>query len=861
MKGIKKSIAALLAVTAAASAIPAFAVTMPEDVAGTRFEEPVQVLSALKIMSGDAESGLYRPNETIIRSEVAKMAVHAMGLDEVAQASNQSTIFPDVVDGHWATGYINVATAQGVIIGDDNGNFRPDDAITYAEAMAIFVRVLGYEPMSDSKGGFPSGYVVLGSENGLNKNVTGTTNSPISRGNVAYITYNALTAKLLEQKGFGSNLSYEVSDKTLLSDRLDVTKGEGQVTAIEKTSLSGSSSLTSGQIKINDNIYETAYNMNNLFGYNVEYYVRENSDGEDEVILAVPKAANNSVLEISEDLFEGVIEKNDSFALSYLKSESTSKASTAELNKNAILIYNGKAEEMTEKLLNIKDKAAKTVLLDTDKDGKYNIVFVTEYTNMVVEEVTSSNRIIDKYGAASLKLDKDDSSVSFRITKGLSEIEPSELKEYDVLSIAKSLDGELYDITVTNKSVTGKVTEIDDENVYINGEEYQIAANYTDTIKMNDEGTFYLDVMGKIAAVDNSQTSGSNYAYLLRTHISSDNEKANFKFFNSKGEEVIIEANEKIRFNGKSGKLAEDVVKELNGDNSAVEKQLVTYELNSDGKLAVLNTAVDNTSTGAVNENTFTKNYVLTGAEYSQKLGKLGNIAINSNTVIFDIPSDAASVSDYSIANISMFEDGSKYDVIVFDITEDFAAKAIIVTNANFATSAESPIAVVSKVTDTTNDDDVSTDKLYAFAGGKQISINAQEKGILVKDNGETLKNGDIIQYKTNADGEIASIRVLFDIDKKDSEFTASPVENLDIVYGKVTRKFASSMNVQVNDGQILNYALNNDIIVYTVDSKKSKNNVTVGTVGEIQKFNEDDSNRVFVKIYKDEVQEVVIIK
>lgn len=860
MKSIKKVIASLLAAASLAGAIPAFA-ALPEDVAGTRYEEPVQVLSALGIMVGDKDTGLYRPNDTIIRSEVAKMAIHALGLEDVAASSSQSSNFPDVPADHWATGYINVAASQGIVIGDEKGNFRPDDKITYAEAMTIMVRVLGFEPVSETRGGFPSGYIVLGAEAGLNKNVTGSANEPISRGNVAYMTYNALTAKIMEQTGFGSNTTYEVVDKTLLEEKLDVTKGKGQVVAIPNSSITGSSTLNDGQVKIGDTIYETAYNMNSLLGYNVEFYAKENENGDDEIILAMPQKDNNATLEISADLFDSVTEKSGNKAISYFKSETTSKTTIAELNDKAILVYNGKNEQMSDALLNIKDKAGNMILLDTDKDGKYNIVFVTEYTNMVVEEVTSSNRIVDKYGAPSLKIDKDDTSISFRITKGLEEIELSDLKEYDVLSIAASLDKELYDITVTNKSVTGKVTEMDDDGVYINGEHYEIAANYTQSVKMNDEGTFYLDIENKIAAVNNSATASSNYAYLIRAHISTDAEKANFKLFTKEGKEVVLEAADKIRFNGKSGQNALDVVNTLLNGKSSVEKQLVTFETNSDGKLVTLNTAVDNTSTGAVNENVFTKNYVLTNAVFNAKLSKIGNITIDENTVIFDIPSDATSSDDYSIAKISMFEDESKYDVIVFDREDDFTAKAIIVTNADFMTNADSSIAVVSKISSSTNSDDTTTDKLYAFADGKETVLTAEDKGILVKGKGESLENGDIIQYKTNANGEIASIRVLFNIDDKNTEMSATPAENLHTVYGRVTQKFASSMNVTVNGGDVINFVLGKDVTVYTVDTAKNKNNITVGTTGDIQKYDEEEGNRVFVKIYKDEVQEVVIIK
>ncbi|MCH5186173.1 MAG: S-layer homology domain-containing protein [Oscillospiraceae bacterium] len=860
-KGLKKLLTSALAAALLTSSVGAMANTLPEDIQGTRFEDSVQVLAALGIMVGDRESGLIRPDDEIRRSEVAKMAVTALGLEDVAESSTQSTKFPDVVEGHWATGYINVANSQNIVIGDPDGNFRPDDSITYAEAMAIMVRILGYDPVANTKGGFPSGYIVVGSDKGLNKNVKGSTNDPILRGDVANMTYNSLTVKLMEQVGFGNDMSFEEVDKTLLLDKLGVTKGEGQISAIESSSLTGSSSLRKGQVKIGDDIFETSYNINNLFGYNVVYYSVENDDGENEIILATPKKDANSSVVITADLFESITEKSGNKAVSYYKSESTSKTSTAELDEDAILIYNGKCEEMSDELINIKDKAGNITLLDTNKDGKYDIVFVTEYENMVVEEVTSTHKIVDKYGKPSLKLDPEDTSVSYRITMGLEELETDDLEEYDVLSVAASLDKELYDVIVTRKSVSGKITEKDDEGVTIGGEHYKVAANYTQALEMGTEGVFYLDAEGKIAAVDTAATLSSNYAYLIRAYTDSNTENTSFKVYTSEGKEVNLEANEKIKFNGKSGTLSKDAAEALKEDNATV-KQLVTYDLNSDGKVIALNTAKDNTATGNVDENHFTKNYVLENAEYNQKTGKIGNINITEDTIIFDIPADASSSSDYSIADISMFEDEAKYDITVFDRQDDYSAKAIIISNASFRTNAEAPIAVVNKISGTSNDDDVETDKLYAFVDGKETEIIAEEKGILVKgEDKKPLVNGDIIQYKTNEKGEIINIRVLFDVSAKDTETEYSPAENLDIVYGKVTQKFAQSMNVSVNDGEVKNYALTNDVTVYILDTAKSKNNIEVATTGDIQKFNEDEGNRVFIKIYKDVVTEVVIVK
>lgn len=855
----KRFFANALALTVFASSVPAFA-SRASDVEGTRFADSVKILSALGIMNGDGD-GNYRPNDQITRCEVTKLVIHALGLEGAAEAAQGLSKFPDVPLDHWANGYVNIATSQEIVVGDDLGTFRPNDSITYAEATTILVRALGYEVVAETKGGFPQGYLVVGADNKLNNGVTVTAKEPITRGEVALMTENALEVNLMEITGFGDNLKYEVTDKTILKDKLKVTKGEGQIVAIENTSLDGESNLASGQIKIGDTVYDTSSNFNNLLGYNVEYYLKDTSKSDDTVILAMPKREKNSSVSIDAKLFERVTTKNGSKALEFYKQESDSKTSTVTLDNEAKLIYNGKYEPMADELLNIKDKSGNIVVLDTDRNGKYDIVFVTEYKNIVVEEVSSTGKITDKYGAPSIKLDKDDSNISYTITRGYEELQPSDLKEYDVLSVAVSKDQKLYSIVVTNESVEGKVTGIYDDGVYIGDKFYEIAANYTENIEMGTEGVFYLDIDGRIAATDTNVQVSGNYAYLVKAYADMNTDEiARFKLYTKEGKEVVYEAAEKIRFNGTSGHLATNIVKDLNDSNGTI-KQLVTYSLNSDGKLISLNTAVDNTATGAVNENKFTMNYKLTNAKYNEKLKTLGKVKIDEKTVIFDIPEDAKDTTDYSIANISMFEDEQSYNVIVFDRTDDFYAKAIIVTNASFQTNADSKIAVVSKIVSASNSQEDIVQRLYAFQDGKEITIDAESDDVLVKGEDKKLENGDIIQYQTNAKGQIAKVRVLFDVNDKEIEKEENPAENLKTIYGKVTKKFSGSINVTVNDGDTINLQLPSDITVYTVDTSKTKNNIQVGAISDIQSYDEDEGNRVFIRIYKDIVQEVVVIK
>ena len=839
------ALSALLSIAAPASA------AIPSDVKGTRYEEPVQILSALKIMVGD-ENGEFRLDDTIIRSEVTKMAVHALGLEDAAESAKGQTMFDDVSADHWANGYINLAVSQGIIEGDGDGNFRPNAPITYAEAMTIMVRATGYTVSAEGKGGYPQGYIQVATSNGLTKNVQGSSAEEISRGNVAYLTTNALESRLMEQTGFGSGASYEITDKTLLKDYLKVTKDSGQIIAIENTSLSGSSNLGKNQIKIGDKIYDAAHNMNDLLGYNVEYYVKEYKDGSNELILAMPIKNKNNELIISADLFSKLTTKNNNTAIEYYSSESSSKVSSAELDKNAVLIYNGKYEDMDTSLLDMSDKSGSITLLDTNKDSKYDIAFVKSYENIVVDSATS-NKISDKYSETILKLDDN---VDYRITKGLEEISISGLNEYDVLSVYASLDGKLYDIAVTSKKIEGRVSGKDSNGfIIIDGEKYKVAPNYTNTISVGTEGVFYLDIDGRIAATTAASNLSSNYGYLTRAYYSKNtDEKASFKIFTMDNKEVTFEGTDKIKFNSVRNVSAEDVVNTINGENNSTSAQLITYAVNSDNKITAINTAVDNSSSGAVNNNKFTLNYSLSNAKFSKSLSKLGNVKIDSETVVFDVS------GDNSVRNADMFEDGQVYDALIYDMTDNYTAKAVVVTKTQLSASADAPIAVVKEIMSASNSDDEQTDMLVALVDGKEVSVYAENENVLVK-GGNKLEMGDIIQYKTNSDDEIVSVRLLLDINDKDNEMIASPDKDLETVYGKVTKKFTNSINVTVNGGSAANYAIPSDVTVYSVDMTKSKNNILTAKVSDIEVYDKDENNRVFLKIYDDVVEEIVIIK
>lgn len=103
---------------------------------GNWFNNAVSTLSKADIVTGYPD-GSFRPNAPITRAEFAAIAAR---FSEVVY--NGGSSFTDVPSNHWAARYIALAEHLGWIAGYPDGSFRPDQAITRAEAMTLINRVL-----------------------------------------------------------------------------------------------------------------------------------------------------------------------------------------------------------------------------------------------------------------------------------------------------------------------------------------------------------------------------------------------------------------------------------------------------------------------------------------------------------------------------------------------------------------------------------------------------------------------------------------------------------------------------------------------------------------------------------------------
>jgi hypothetical protein len=839
---MKKSIKRIVSSTLSAAmvfsmAAGAFA-KVPDDALESKHLEAIKALNALDIMVGDGE-GNFRPGDKLTRSEFARIAVSLLGMDDVANASNYPTRFADVPAYHWANGYINVASSQKIIVGDENGNFMPDAEISYVEALAILVRILGYQPMADSKGGWPMGYLMTGSSIGIGNGISASSMDRITREQIAQLAFNSLTINLMEQVGFGSNPSYEVVDKTIIEDTLKVEKITGQVTATPITALSGNAA-EKGKFRVGDTTLKSDQNVNSLLGMNVEVYAKNGN-----AILINEKESN--VTEITTSKIKSITASDSIVTIVY-----DTSSVKFDLDKVAY-ISNGKKVALAES--NFDDLKNGSVLkaVDFDKDGKVDVLFTTTSRNIVVEKADAKTfRVTDKYGNFSVTLNPDKADIT--ITKNGEAVKFEDLKEWDVLSIVESEDKTYYDIRVSNSTVVGKVTETDGSKYTIEGKAYAVAANYKKDINVGDEGTFYLDADGKIAGFDENATISTNYAYLVNGVMGKYNASADLVLLNKEGKVVELSTESSVRFNG-TKTSAEDLFTALQ-DSSAIKQQLITFEVNSDNKIVQINTATEN---GTPNIEEFLLNAKLTGATYDKEKGMFNKkYGVTDKTLVFSIPAGSKDVNDFTVTNGSIFENATKYDVQLFDLNYNYDAGVVIVTNVEYKTSSEAPIAFVSKVT-TALTDNGRVDKLYATVNGESVELNAVSSGLLVKgtSNKKALAKGDMIQYKVNANNEITDINVLFDVEDKKTQSTTKINDDLTMVYGKVTAVTSRTMDLSVNDAQAENYYTGNAKVYFM----KKDNTVVESSASEITPFDAEFPILTLAKVYKGEVVEIVLIE
>jgi len=810
MKNLKKVLAFVLAFTM----VLGFAVSasvFPDVDDNASYAEAVTILNSLKIMVGD-EKGNFNPNDTITRAEVTAVIVRMTGLEAAANGAKGATVFTDVAADHWATGYINLAYQSGIINGYGDGTFGPSDPVTHEQAIKMIVAALGYTPKAMHNGGYPSGYLVIASQKGVTTGVSGSAGEPAKRSAVARAVFNALTVEVMKQTGFvkGQEEYSEDTDETLLKDALKVDKYQG---VVSDTYLSIGTDSDDDRIIIHvdyvndENVtdyYETFVEGDvdavSLFGQTVVAYAAEDENTGDLTILAIaPRSGKNSSVTLDYSQIDS-FDENEGVIKYYAKATDTRTVKLELAEGNALECYYNGREDKNVVLDWLENPVTGSVkLIDNDNDDEYEYVLVSQFTShAVVADIDTTTSTLEGKNGDDIDIDIEDENVITRFfAADGSAIEFEDIEVGDVISIMKSTDETLVMAYISKDVVEGTITEekpdSNGDNGYtISGKEYRIALDGDGTPKISlsvgNEGKFFLNVEGRIVAKDaRIGDNGGNYAYMYKAGVTTGvgGTEVEVRYLTIGGEWVTSKLASKVMVYKDSADGVSvsayptgtattsdlgicTVTKSGNDYNVDATPQLFMYNLNSSGKINRIYVVGNNNQVD--DDSIFSRDASATEANYKESLGKIGNVYFDDDTKVFSVPADVEDIVDEDDIVLTtakaLFKADNTYTVEAYDI--DGTSPAVMIAyGAQAAIAEETKLFVITKITESNNENGVKVKKLYGYQMGKDVSAVEQEDGMTIIDRYEepaTVSVGDAVIFSLNAAGELDKVKVLMSV-------------------------------------------------------------------------------------------------
>lgn len=571
----------------------------------TQYSEAIYTLTKLGIINGypndDNTTYSFKPNGDITRAEFAKIITVALGIADDTVAG--STDFVDV-DGHWAKPYIITAAERTIVNGFEDKTFRPDENVTYEQAVKMIVCAAGYETVAQARGGWPNGYMAIAAETGVTANAFTTNQSgKVTRGVVAQLMDNVLDVNVFSLEN--GNMSTSGQEKTFMEQYLGIVKVSAKIVAVEdKNTNDYAGSLYPEEMAImlkNGNVITLDYTtytedkamLENYLGQEAVVFYREGKSGDMNTLFEIDfNSAKNTVTTV-------ISENISSYSAGTLKYyDENHRTKTLKFDPAvASVFYNGKA--LTAGQMSYMSRLdpgdtdfiyGEVKLTDSGSDGIYDIVEITDYEMLIVARTPStsdyvvSNKVkfvadpvkgyvIPSGYISSVTLDPDASGTTITITDASGKnVSITSLKANDVLLVAESLDSKIKTVKVTSSPVTGKISGTSDEGITINGKTYKISAYAEEYFKQNSiktetssQGTFYVDAYGTIVyATQAAVTQSTNpYVYIIRVIYDEDEDLGTVTAYVPSSSAVkTYNLSGKIRYNGAT-KTVSEVVDDL----------------------------------------------------------------------------------------------------------------------------------------------------------------------------------------------------------------------------------------------------------------------------------------------------------
>jgi hypothetical protein len=782
----------------------AFASALPSDVTA-EFSKAVSKVQALNIMIGDAGTGLFRPADTIKRSEFAVIAVKALGLNDSAIISKGATKFSDVAADNWASGYINVAVSAGIVSGYPDGTYQPDKTINYAEAITILGNLLGYGPVLVGKP-WPGAYVAQANAAGVTNGVVLAPTVGASRGNVAKLVSNTLDAKVVNIDTYDINgkPTYKVGTTdadTLLAKKLNITvvadssDTSKKVFWVKKTPMVDSQATIADSTLKNVDTTTTAItkgfvdglNPNDYLGLDVKFW--QNSDD---------KIVTSEIQNSTSDIYTGLVE-NDGGKLK-LTGTGTSYEKADDF---VAYVNNMPVASVTAIAAMVADpvKGVGTVIL---RDGR--IRFANLYIGSEVAQAGITNRtftvkeITDGYikswgpSVTDIKVQdiKDNGTkklVRYDIIRNGADATVDDIKVGDVVQriglygTDSNMNHERW--IVTSNEIKGSLTTVSGTDstmtLTVGGKDYKVAANSLNQWSFNNgddwdkntsnvkdiigkDVTIKLDAAGEVANLLTTAGSTTYYYGAVRSFATNvganlDNAVTLYKQDGTKVSYSFDKIGDVIVASGSLAAVKYDTA-DVNGTykDSIATGDLVQYQLTSDGKIKEA-TLKRFDRLGKANPSTPSVRYADDGIGYSgipgpgnlhdnyiSLSGNNGGIFTSASTILNAYPMLHGGTDDAQLIGFSSID--GKYMYNYEYVVNNNVIKALVADTDGLAAGKSGVVVGTGIDADgsTVTINEAGTVKVYKEGNFSSVAFNVY------------MKAGTFVSYNVGSDGKLSTL-------------------------------------------------------------------------------------------------------
>lgn len=756
--------------------------------------------------------GVYSASENaeelekhISRSDFVNIAARTIGATESAT----NVYYADVPRENANVASINAFREMGFLSNSEQF-FRPDEAITYAEAAKIVLSIAGYDVYANAMGGFPSGYMTAASRLNILPNCADST--ALTYTEALTMIYNVFSTGIYDIKTISGDvdLTYETASETVFSIYRNIYIDEGTVTAEVIASANGS---TAGENEViidgeKYNIDENIYIDGQFLNYIKFFYEKQNNDTKYIFYTQNSERGSNKddLIISSEDLrsFD-----SSSYIISYYSKNE--KLQTRGFSRSALVYYNG--SEYTDSVSAAFDefingnKRGSIRLKDINADGTYDAVIIKSYRNFVVNMIDDVNGVY--YNMA-------DHSDSIKISDytGLS-VKNANLQKAaltiatpSVFSVAESKDKQFIEIIICGDRVEGTVKLVqkntDYTEVTIGERTFKVDSAYSAAFPEFVSGADYsviLDTYG-YAAYAEAKVKDDYKIGLLTDCVSNTDgfsRSVKFKIYeNGSGGVKVFECADTVKIDGKKYDISEnDPFYAIPGSDSAnvsggakIEQQAIRYKLNDADEVCEVDTYTVGENEDADNTLTKVKGPFGFNRYYNRNI-RLGTSVLRdqSKTVMFAKPRtdkngyllsyDIASGQNYPEDSYVLDADGNKIltddtmfrneyfipieqwarlDVYNFDSNTSYA-DILVYTYEPYLLSAD--CFLYDSYGEMLNSNGESVPMIVCYNGAKQVTYALLSTEV---EKVKTLKRGDLFRCSINdRTGEMRSIQRVYD--------------------------------------------------------------------------------------------------